>query len=101
MNTPLAYRGEGRINSLRNRGAIVSKPPDLVQGTLDLLLLKILALEPMNGWSIRSAIAADFRRGVAGQRRLAVSGTAQAAAGRLDHRGMAVQRKQPARSFIR
>jgi len=30
----------------------VSKPPDLVQGTLDLLLLKILALEPMNGYAI-------------------------------------------------
>jgi PadR family transcriptional regulator, regulatory protein PadR len=30
----------------------VSKPSDLVQGTLDLLLLKIVALEPMNGWSI-------------------------------------------------
>ena len=30
----------------------MSKPSDLVQGTLDLLLLKILALESMNGWSI-------------------------------------------------
>src|SRR3954464_1476126 len=30
----------------------MSKPSDLVQGTLDLLLLKILALEPMNGWAI-------------------------------------------------
>jgi len=30
----------------------VSKPSDLVQGTLDLLLLKILALEPLNGWAI-------------------------------------------------
>jgi PadR family transcriptional regulator, regulatory protein PadR len=30
----------------------MSKPPDLVQGTLDLLLLKILALEPMNGYAI-------------------------------------------------
>jgi PadR family transcriptional regulator PadR len=30
----------------------MSKPSDLVQGTLDMLLLKILALEPMNGWSI-------------------------------------------------
>jgi len=30
----------------------VSKPSDLLQGTLDLLLLKILALEPLNGWSI-------------------------------------------------
>jgi PadR family transcriptional regulator len=31
---------------------IVSKPADLVQGTLDLLLLKILALEPLHGWAI-------------------------------------------------
>jgi PadR family transcriptional regulator PadR len=30
----------------------VSKPSDLVQGTLDLLLLKILALEPMHGWAV-------------------------------------------------
>jgi PadR family transcriptional regulator PadR len=30
----------------------MSKPSDLVQGTLDLLLLKILALQPMNGWAV-------------------------------------------------
>lgn len=30
----------------------MSKPTGLVQGTLDLLLLKILALEPMHGWAI-------------------------------------------------
>ena len=30
----------------------MSKPSDLVQGTLDLLILKILALEPMNGWAM-------------------------------------------------
>ena len=30
----------------------MSKPSDLVQGTLDMLILKILALEPMNGWTI-------------------------------------------------
>jgi PadR family transcriptional regulator len=30
----------------------VSKPTDLVQGTLDLLLLKIVALEPLHGWAI-------------------------------------------------
>jgi len=30
----------------------VTKPSDLLQGTLDLLLLKILTLEPLNGWSI-------------------------------------------------
>jgi PadR family transcriptional regulator PadR len=30
----------------------MTKPSDLVQGTLDLLLLKILALQPLNGWAI-------------------------------------------------
>ncbi len=30
----------------------MSKPADLVQGTLDMLLLKILALEPMNGFVV-------------------------------------------------
>jgi transcriptional regulator len=30
----------------------MSKPADFVQGTLDLLILKILALEPMHGWAI-------------------------------------------------
>src|SRR5512136_2635403 len=30
----------------------MSRPSDLVQGTLDLLLLKILALEPLNGFAI-------------------------------------------------
>ena|ERR1051325_6818349 len=30
----------------------MSKPSDLVQGTLDLLVLKILAPGPLNGWTI-------------------------------------------------
>jgi PadR family transcriptional regulator PadR len=30
----------------------VSKPTDLVQGTLDLLILKTVALGPMHGWAI-------------------------------------------------
>jgi transcriptional regulator len=30
----------------------MSKPTDLVQGTLDLLILKIVALEPLHGWAI-------------------------------------------------
>jgi PadR family transcriptional regulator PadR len=34
----------------------MSKPTDLVQGTLDLLILKILALEPMHGWAIANRI---------------------------------------------
>lgn len=30
----------------------MSKPSAFVQGTLDLLILKILALEPLNGWAM-------------------------------------------------
>jgi PadR family transcriptional regulator len=30
----------------------MSKPADFVQGTLSLLILKILALEPLHGWAI-------------------------------------------------
>ena len=32
------------------------KPVDLVQGTLDLLILKSLALEPLHGWAIAGRI---------------------------------------------
>jgi transcriptional regulator len=32
------------------------KPVDLVQGTLDLLILKALALEPLHGWAIAARI---------------------------------------------
>jgi PadR family transcriptional regulator PadR len=34
----------------------MSKPTDLVQGTLDLLILKIVALEPTHGWAIAQRI---------------------------------------------
>ncbi len=30
----------------------MSRPSDLVQGTLDLLILKIVSLEPLHGWAI-------------------------------------------------
>ena len=34
----------------------MSKPTDLVQGTLDLLILKTIAPEPMHGWAIAQRI---------------------------------------------
>jgi len=34
----------------------MSKPTDLVQGTLDVLILKTIALEPMHGWAISQRI---------------------------------------------
>jgi transcriptional regulator len=34
----------------------VGKPSDLIQGTLDLLILKTVALEPKHGWAIAKRI---------------------------------------------
>jgi PadR family transcriptional regulator PadR len=34
----------------------MGKPSDLVQGTLDLLILKTIALEPKHGWAIAKRI---------------------------------------------
>lgn len=34
----------------------MSKPTDLVQGTLDLLILKMIVIEPMHGWAIAQRI---------------------------------------------
>jgi len=60
----------------------LSKPADLVQGTLDMLILKILALEPLNGWAISQRmkqISCDV---------LGVSdGSLYPALNKLEHRG--------------
>ena len=34
----------------------MSRPADLVQGTLDLLILRVVALEPLHGWAIAQRI---------------------------------------------
>ena len=40
----------------------MSKPTDLLQGTLDLLILKIIALEPMHGWAVAQRIGQMSRK---------------------------------------
>jgi PadR family transcriptional regulator, regulatory protein PadR len=35
---------------------LMGKPTDLIQGTLDLLILKTIALQPMHGWAIAQRI---------------------------------------------
>src|ERR1044071_503721 len=39
-----------------SRGIPMPKPSDLLQGTLDLLILKTLAREPLHGWGISKRI---------------------------------------------
>src|ERR1700704_5190548 len=58
------------------------KPVDLVQGTLDLLILKALALEPLHGW----AIAARIRQ-LSNDVLLVQQGSLYPALHRLEHQG--------------
>ena len=60
----------------------MSKPTDLVQGTLDLLILKTLALEPMHGWGIAQRI-----RQVSGEVLQVNQGALYAALHRLEQSG--------------
>jgi len=55
MKLPLLTEGRQTyyaVVPLVNRGHGMSRPSDLLQGTLDMLLLKILALEPLNGFAV-------------------------------------------------
>jgi PadR family transcriptional regulator, regulatory protein PadR len=53
----VAFRGEHDVLCCQLLiGEALSKPTDLVQGTLDLLILKVVALEPMHGWAIAQRI---------------------------------------------
>jgi PadR family transcriptional regulator, regulatory protein PadR len=45
-----------RSPTIADNLGIVARPTDLVQGTLDLLILKTLSLEPKHGWAIAKRI---------------------------------------------
>src|SRR5438552_7633747 len=61
----------------------MSKPSDLVQGTLDLLLLKILALGPMHGWAIGQRLTQ-----VSGQELQVSDGSLYPALHKLEQQGL-------------
>jgi len=63
----------------------MSKPTDLVQGTLDLLLLKILALEPLHGWAISMRL-----RAMSGDVLQVSEGSLYPALHKLEERGLIV-----------
>jgi PadR family transcriptional regulator PadR len=48
----ISRRGVFFLLILRRSESMADKPSDLVQGTLDMLILKTLALEPMHGYGI-------------------------------------------------
>ena len=60
----------------------MGKPTDLVQGTLDLLILKTISLEPTNGWAIAKRIVQ-----VSGDVLRVQQGSLYPALHRLEHQG--------------
>jgi PadR family transcriptional regulator PadR len=60
----------------------LGKPTDLVQGTLDLLILKTISLQPMNGWAIAKRIVQ-----VSGNVLQVQQGSLYPALHRLEHQG--------------
>src|SRR5688500_17446962 len=60
----------------------MSKPTDLVQGTLDLLRLKIVALGPLHGWAIAQRL-----KQVSGDVQQVSEGSLYPALHKLEHEG--------------
>ncbi len=60
----------------------MSKPSDLVQGTLDLLILKILALQPIHGWALSQRL-----KQVSGDVLQVSDGSLYPALHKLEHQG--------------
>jgi PadR family transcriptional regulator, regulatory protein PadR len=60
----------------------MSRPSDLIQGTLDLLILKTVALEPAHGWAIAKRI-----QQVSGEVLQITQGSLYPALHRLEHKG--------------
>jgi PadR family transcriptional regulator len=69
------------------------KPADLLQGTLDLLILKTLARDPLHGWAIAKRIQA-----LSGEELSVGQGSLYPALHRLEHQGwIAAQWKESER----
>ena len=60
----------------------MARPTDLVQGTLDLLILKTISLEPRHGWAIAKRIQQVSREALQIQQ-----GSLYPALHRLEHQG--------------
>jgi transcriptional regulator len=66
------------------------KPTDLLQGTLDLLILRVIALEPLHGWAIANRIRQVSKEALQVQQ-----GSLYPALHRLEHQGWIVAEWKP------
>ena len=78
----------------------MGKPTDLVQGTVDLLILKTIALEPMHGWAIAQRIRQLTDEILQVPAGVALPGAAAPRETGVDHRRVGCVRKQPAGALL-
>src|ERR1700736_2497383 len=86
---------------ISNRDNVMNRHPmELMKGTLDLLILKTLALEPRHGVGIADRIGAVPASRVPGQAGLTLPGAASARAGRIHPRGMERNARRTSREVL-
>jgi PadR family transcriptional regulator, regulatory protein PadR len=68
----------------------MSKPSDLIQGTLDVLILKTISLEPVHGWAIAKRI-----QQISGDVLLVQQGSLYPALHRLEQQGWITSEQKP------
>ena len=73
---------------------------EIVQGTLDMLILKTLQWGEQHGYGISAGDSREFGRDIAGGDGLAVSRAAQAGAAGVGFVGVEEEREQPAREVL-
>ncbi len=103
QKSTLALLQEMRYYSCRSRRdrGLEAQRIDLPQGTLDLLILRTLSLEPQHGWAISERVqqvSSDVLQHPAG---IVVSGAAPAGTARLDQGEMGHIGKQSPREVLR
>jgi PadR family transcriptional regulator PadR len=80
---------------------MADKPTDLVQGTLDMLILKTLALETTHGYGIAVRLEQLSKGRFPPQCRFAVCGLSAAATSGIDQKRLESYREQQARKVLR
>jgi hypothetical protein len=79
---------------------VADKPSDIVPGTLDMLILKTVALEPIHGYGIAGPDRTDKQGHSSCQCRVAIRCFAAAAARRADPKRMETHGERQARKVL-
>src|SRR3979490_2427040 len=80
--SPLDGKGENSYSPFSDRGEPLTKPVELPQGTLEMLILKAVSLGPLHGYGILLRI-----QQISGERLEILQGSVYTAIYRLERRG--------------